>query len=132
MKIEVKLWDPKATVKRIFSPDVKRYAQTRLHAYCSPYVPMDSGNLDKKVKITPEYVQYLSPYAHFQYEGKLFLDDRGSPYAKRSESKHQTNIDLKYNTEKHPLATSHWDRAMAVAKGKQLAEDIQAYIKRSD
>lgn len=40
MKISVEVFNPKKTFKRIFSDDVRKYAHTRLHAYCSPYVPM--------------------------------------------------------------------------------------------
>lgn len=130
MKIHVEIYNPQKTTKRIFSEDVRKYAHTRMHAYCSPYVPMDSGALDQNVDITPDFVHYKSPYAHFQWEGKVFVDDRGSTYAKRSTSKHSTNRNLRYATDKHPLATSHWERAMAAAKGDQLAEDIEAYIKR--
>lgn len=130
MKISIEIHDPNKTAKRIFSDDVRKYANTRLHAYCSPYVPMDSGALDQTVNITPEYVHYKSPYAHFQWEGKVFVDGRGSTYAKRSTSKHATGRNLRYAKDKHPLATAHWERAMAVAKGDQLAEDIEEYIKR--
>jgi hypothetical protein len=130
MSVKVEIYSPGQTVKRIFNKDVMKYAHTRLHAYCSPYVPMDSGTLDQKVNITEEYVHYKSPYAHFQWAGKVFVDDRGSTYAKRSTSKHPTSRKLKYSTDKHPLATSHWEQAMAVAKGEQLAADIEDYIKR--
>ena len=124
MSVKVEIYSPGQTVKRIFNKDVMKYAHTRLHAYCSPYVPMDSGTLDQKVNITEEYVHYKSPYAHFQWAGKVFVDDRGSTYAKRSTSKHPTSRKLKYSTDKHPLSTSHWEQAMAVAKGEQLAADI--------
>lgn len=62
MKISVEVFNPKKTFKRIFSDEVRKYAHTRLHAYCSPYVPMDSGALDQTVDITPNYVHYKSPY----------------------------------------------------------------------
>ena len=94
--------------KRLFTPDVKKYAHTRLHAYCSPYVPMDTGYLDQTVDITPDYVHYKAPYAHKMWDGD----------------------GMNFSKDKHPLATSHWERAMAVSKGKQLADDITAYIKR--
>lgn len=94
--------------KRIFSDDVRKYANTRLHAYCSPYVPMDTGYLDQTVDITSEYVHYKAPYAHKMWEGD----------------------GLNFSTDKHPLATAHWDKAMAVAKGQKLADDITAYIKK--
>ena len=130
MNISVEIFNPKKTFKRIFSDDVRKYAHTRLHAYCSPYVPMDSGALDQTVDITPDYVHYKSPYAHFQWEGKVFVDDRCSTYAKRNTSKHATERNLKYSIDKHPLATSHWERAAMTAKGDRLAEDIETYIKR--
>lgn len=94
--------------KRIFSDDVRKYANTRLHAYCSPYVPMDTGYLDQTVDITSEYVHYKAPYAHKMWDGD----------------------GLNFSKDKHPLATSHWEQAMKVAKGEQLAADIEAYIKK--
>ena len=92
MSIKVEIYSPGQTVKRIFNKDVMKYAHTRLHAYCSPYVPMDSGTLDQKVNITEEYVHYKPPYAHFQWAGKVFVDDRGSTYAKRSTYKSQIKV----------------------------------------
>lgn len=111
MKISVKeitLANQQKTVQRILGDGVKVYANTRLHAYCSPYVPMDTGMLDQTVDITKDYVHYKVPYARRIYEGD----------------------GLNFSTDKHPLATAHWDKAMAVAKGQKLADDITAYIKK--
>ena len=105
---EVKLENEAKTIRRIIGDGVKVYANTRLHAYCSPYVPMDTGMLDQTVDITKDYVHYKVPYAHRVYEGD----------------------GLNFSKDKHPLATSHWDQAMKVAKGQQLADDITAYIKK--
>lgn len=114
---------------RIFDEDTKLYLHTRLHVYCSPYVPMDSGTLDQTVEITPEYVHYKSPYAHFQWEGNVFVDDRGSPYARRNASKHATDRELHYSLDQHPLATAHWEQAMMAAKGDALCADVTAYLR---
>ena len=111
MKITVKevtLSNQQKTVQRILGDGVKVYANTRLHAYCSPYVPMDTGMLDQTVDITPDYVHYKVPYAHKMWDGD----------------------GLNFSKDKHPLATSHWEKAMEVSKGKQLANDITAYLKR--
>ena len=111
MKISVKevtLNNGQKTIQRIIGDGVKVYANTRLHAYCSPYVPMDTGMLDQTVDITKDYVHYKVPYAHRIYEGD----------------------GLNFSTDKHPLATANWDKAMKVAKGQQLADDITAYIKK--
>ena len=111
MKISVKevtLNNGQKTIQRIIGDGVKVYANTRLHAYCSPYVPVDTGMLDQTVDITKDYVHYKVPYAHRIYEGD----------------------GLNFSTDKHPLATANWDKAMKVAKGQQLADDITAYIKK--
>lgn len=111
MKITVKevtLANQQKTIQRILGDGVKVYANTRLHAYCSPYVPMDTGYLDQTVDITKDYVHYKAPYAHKMWDGD----------------------GLNFSKDKHPLATSHWERAMAVSKGKQLAKDIEDHIKK--
>lgn len=121
---------PRQIMDRIFDSEAMTYIHTRLHAFCSPYVPMDSGAMDQTVEITPECVHYKSPYAHFQWNGKVFVDSRGSPWARRSESKHETDRNLQYSRDKHPLATAHWERAMLAAKGGEFCKDIEAYLRR--
>lgn len=121
---------PKEILGRIFDDETMTYVHTRLHAYMSPYVPMDSGMMDQTVDIKPEYDHYKSPYSHFQWEGKVFVDDRGSTYARRSESKHATSKDLNYSKDKHPLATAHWEQAAIAAKGDELCKDITDYLRR--
>lgn len=111
MKITVKevtIENQQKTMQRILGDNIKVYANTRLHAYCDPYVPMDTGMLSQTVDITKDYVHYKVPYARRMYDGD----------------------GLNFSKDKHRLATAHWDKAMAVAKGQQLADDITAYIKR--
>lgn len=111
MKITVKevtLNNGQKTIRRILGDGVKVYANTRLHAYCSPYVPMDTGYLDQTVDITKDYVHYKAPYAHKMWDGD----------------------ELNFSKDQHHLATSHWERAMAVAKGQQLAKDIEDHIRK--
>ena len=128
MKISVEIFNSRKTFNRIFSDDVRKYAHTRLHAYCSQYVPGGSGGMLNTVKdITKDYVHYKSPYAHYQWEGELYLAANGSSYAGKNESKHPAGKPLKYHT---PGTTSHWERAAMVAKKEQLASDVEAYIKR--
>lgn len=131
MSIEIK-WNrtPQQILDRILDDAAMTYAHTRLHAYCSDYVPMDSGMLDQTVDITPECVHYKSPYAHFQWEGLVFVDERGSTYALPNHSKHATTAPLKYSTDKHPLATSHWEVAAMAAHMGDLCKDIENYLKR--
>lgn len=74
MNISVEIFNPNKTFKRIFSDDVRKYANTRLHAYCSQYVPGGSGGqLNVNIDVTKDFVHYKSPYAHYQWEGELYL-----------------------------------------------------------
>lgn len=108
MDIRVTLHNPQQIFNRIFTRDAKIYANTRVHALCSPYVPMDTGMLDQNVSITESYTEYKSPYAKCMYYGHGF----------------------RFSKEKHPLATSEWDKAMKNARGGQLAREIEQYINR--
>jgi len=53
-----------------------------------PWVPFLEGPLSQTLEITPEYVKYNVPYAHYQYTGYWFNHTR----------------------DHHPLATAFWDR----------------------
>ena len=53
---EVKLENEAKTIRRIIGDGVKVYANTRLHAYCSPYVPMDTGMLEDRKSVGRERV----------------------------------------------------------------------------
>lgn len=94
--------------ERLFSRDVLYYANSRLQAYCDPFVPMDTGMLAQDVTITADGVTYNRDYA------KKVHDD----------------MTLNISHQMHPLATQKWERAMAAAKGQQLADDIKGYIER--
>lgn len=107
MKATITL-NSKQAFNRLFTDNVLFYANDRLYAYCDPYVPFRDGDLSQNVTITKDAVTYTSKYANRQYNGK----------------------DFNFRKDYHELATAEWDRAMAVAKGQQLADDISDYIKR--
>ena len=105
MSVKVEL-RTKQAFQRIFDRDTLFYANSRLQAYCGPYVPFRDGNLAQDVTITEEGVTYNQDYA------KKVHDD----------------MTLNIKKDLHPLATQKWERAMAVAKGQQLADDIKGHI----
>lgn len=132
MSFDIK-WNrtPQQIADRIFDDATMTFVHTRLKAYCSDYVPATTAEaLADSAIPTPEYLLYLGPYAHFQWEGKVFVDDRGSTYAKRNHSKHPTSKDLEYSPDVHPLATSHWEVAAMAAHKGDLCEDTTEYLKR--
>lgn len=127
MSVKVEL-RTKQAFQRIFNRDTLFYANSRLQAYCGPYVPFRDGNLAQDVTITEECVTYNREYAHYMHEGELYLAPNGSSWAKSGEKKNPSGKPLSYTKDVHPLATSKWERAMAVAKGQQLADDIKGHI----
>ena len=87
-----------------------------LARYCEPYVPFLEGLLSQTVSITPRYVQYHQPYAHYQY----YLHDMNEDLAGTT---NRTRI-------RHPLATSFWDKAMMQQRGDDFIKQVEATIKR--
>lgn len=100
---------------------------------CFPYVPFDEGILagsaNTATKIGSGEVVYDTPYARYQYYGEVYGPN--IPKVENGEivgywsppEKHPTGAQLQYNTDKNPLAGSHWfDRAMADRKDDILKE----------
>ncbi|MES1923533.1 hypothetical protein MHBO_005120 [Bonamia ostreae] len=111
MATSIKLvgFDAKRTANRLFDNNrVGTFTAETAARLMTPYVPMDSGTLSSNYRTTPFKVEYLAPYAHYQYEGSGF----------------------NFSREKHRLATAQWDKAMNKAKGKELAKEIEEFIKR--
>lgn len=103
----------------------------------NPYVPAKNLVLAKNVRVYNEgeagVVHYMSPYAHYQYAGRLMVSSRtGSPWARHGESKTYAIPErkLKHGGSRHTLATSEWDKAMMVARKDDLAKTVQEYIRK--
>lgn len=104
---------------------------------CDPYVPMSEGILaHTNVDVTKDSVRYVQPYAHYMYVGEVYgpnipIKEDGiivgwfSPPGKK---KHPTGRDINYDTEKHPLATKEWDKAMMRDKGDVFLDAVKDII----
>lgn len=105
-----------------------------LAKYLEPYVPMDEGNLAHNISVTSKAVSYLSPYAHYQHEGVVYgpnipIIENGVIVGWWSPpNKQPTGASLQYSTEKHPLATHHWEQAMMRDKSDEFKSDIEDKI----
>ena len=96
-----------------------------------PYVPERDHVLVKNVQTYVEgdqgIIHYQSPYARFQFHGKLMVSSKtGSAYS-HGEYKILTDRDLNYTK---PTATSNWDKAMVTARGADLAKAVQNFIRK--
>lgn len=85
---------------------------------CEPLVPHLNGGLRGSANF-PEGVyggvlEYNTPYAHYQYEGELYLAANGSSWAKQYEKKYPAGKPLKQH---EPGTTSEWfERAKELHK----------------
>lgn len=105
-----------------------------------PWVPMREGVLAQSVQVSSEGLKYPGPYAHYQYMGivygpniPIFDKDTGDLIGWRSpkgKKKHPTDRKLRYSTEKHPLASSHWDKAMMEVKGDEFRQQVMNILVR--
>ena len=93
-----------------------------------PFIPGGAGGQLGKLKTYPSNheIKYTSPYAHYQYAGKLMLAKNGSSWAKKGEKKHYTSKKLKYHTSG---TGAKWDKLMLQKRGNELVKDVQNYIK---
>lgn len=115
----------------------QKFFQEDCYRHMGKYTPGgDKGRLHKTVDLLsdPTEIQYLSPYAHYQYVGKMYAMDNGKgayfaedygywsdPLPKK---KHPTARDLA-----HPSGgESHWAEKMWSAEGQKIAEETEAYV----
>lgn len=104
-----------------------------------PYVPAMNLILAQNVKTYVEQdkgiVHYMSPYAHYQYEGILYgpnipMKDGDAIKGYFSPPrKTPTGRRLNYSKSRHPLATSEWDKAMMRSRKDDLARAYQSYLR---
>lgn len=116
---------------------VQKKFQSLCYRYMDKYVPRYEGNLRKNVDLSdPTQIVYNSPYAHYQYEGKLYVMDNGkgayySPkygfWSDKGVAKHNSGKDLIYHT---AGTGDHWDKRMVSAEMGDLVKELQAYIDR--
>lgn len=132
MKISFKFDKPeKQIINETTGGDrVQLFMANEARRLMAPYVPEREGILVKNVRTYVEsdqgIVHYQSPYARYQFYGKLMVSSKtGSAYS-HGEYKVLTGKDLHYTKS---TATSHWDKAMKTARGADLAKAVQSYIK---
>lgn len=118
--------------EKIGGDKIQLYLANEARKAMAPYVPETYGSGAHMVANVRTYVEdgkgivhYLSPYARFQYHGKLMLSSITGSAWSRGESKVLTDKPLHYSK---GTATSHWDRAMLVAHKADLTGAVQKFI----
>lgn len=132
VKIEVKMNNPKSVTNRILNKrDVGIFVATTWARYFDKYVPEYEGALKSDITIDPYEVTYNSPYAHYQWEGELYVSPTtGSSWARLGETKVPTGLPLTQSHEKNPLACAHWEEPAFDAFKDTVAKQVTAYLAR--
>ena len=64
-----------------------------------PYMPLQQGAMVSATQIIePGLISTNTPYAHYQYEGELYLTEDGHSWANKGEKKYPTGTPLQYHT----------------------------------
>ena len=80
---------------------VQKYIDSEVLRLSEPYLPHDSGNLEKTGRMSTEVgsgeVNYTAPYARYLYHGKVMVGEKSrSAWAKPNEKKVVTGKDISY------------------------------------
>lgn len=89
--------------------EAQKLLNLQIVADCEPLIPFQQGAL-RGSQTFPEgvyggLIEYNTPYAHYIYEGDLYLTEDGRSWARKGEKKYPTGIPLAYH---HPGTTDHW------------------------
>lgn len=76
---------------------------------CEPLIPFQQGALRGSQRY-PEgiyggEIAWDTPYAHYQYQGELYLTEDGRSFANKNERKYPTGTKMKQHA---PGTTDHW------------------------
>lgn len=143
--------DIEKKIENLINDDVMTEIHNLFAKLCNPYVPMDEGPLSQHIEVTPNYVRYAEPYAHYQYMGEVYgsnfpITDKTTGeitgwYSQPGVKKHPTGRELGkdgewrgwkfgYNREHHSKAAHHWDKVMMGEKRDVFLKGVQNILAR--
>ena len=106
---------------------VNAFLRDEVERLSDPYVPFQpgSGYLAHNDITHPSNheIKYNAPYAHYMYKGKKAVG------ASRPKGVKRTISNQPLNYQGAPKRGAEWDKRMMRDKGKQVAKDVERYIK---
>lgn len=123
---------------------ISKFAVNNCARHMDKYVPFDEGTLAKYYIVDNE-IHYDQPYAHYMYEGIVYVDpDYGVGafpikdkdgnlkgfYSRKGVAKVPSGQPLKYNKSGHTYAGPKWDEKMWTAEGLDVIKEIEEYARR--
>lgn len=140
MRVEVDFSFIKRDIQDVLNDKATRLAINNEFARrCDPYVPMAEGVLAQSVQVQEDGIYYPGPYAHYMYIGQVYgpnipIVKNGEIvgwFSPKDKPKHPTGREIHYSTDRHPLATKEWDKAMMRDKGEDFTHTVEAILYRS-
>ena len=116
---------------------VTRFLRDEADRLMNPFVPMDNGIL-RRNKTYPKNneIKYTSPYAKYQYYGKMYISPKlgvsgiplksGRWWSPKGEIKTPTSKKLKYHTSG---TGAKWNELMMQRRKNDLIKDVENHIK---
>lgn len=134
---------PAALTAEAFGRRTQLFAANEFKRIMEPYVPADNLILSGSARVTATETRgsviYNTPYAHYQYVGRLFVDPQTGKgaftngerfWSRPGVAKIPSSRRLKYKTSRNPLATSEWDKAALTARGAELIDAVTRFIEK--
>lgn len=103
--------------------EAQKLLNEQIVADCDVLIPFNQGAIRSSVNypqgVYGDEIEWNTPYAHYQYEGKLYLAANGSSWAEKYEKKYPTEQQLQYHTSG---TTDEW---VEVAKEQRLKDWLE-------
>ena len=91
-----------------------------------PYMPYQQGAMRGATQIIePGLISTNTPYAHYQYEGELYLTEDGRSWANNGEKKYPTGTPLQYHT---AGTGDHWFEHAKEEHGEQWIDLVRREV----
>ena len=109
--------------------NAQKLLNMQISADCDDYIPFANGALRGAVKypngIYGGEIEWNTPYAHYQYEGELYLTEDGRSFANKGEQKYPTGMPLHYHT---PGTYDHWFERAKETHGQQWIDLVKREV----
>ena len=127
--------DARGDVQRFHTANVKRRIQK--------YMPYRTGATIKLMiaqsPVNEPFLPVNVPYARMLYYGKVMVDPETGMAgfltpngwrSRRGVAKVASSRDIQYDKTRNPRAGPFWDRRLTAAEGRQMAAELQDYVRR--
>ena len=91
------------------------FLATEIHRLSDPYTPLDNSILKENVTIEPNKITYDSPYAQYQWYGRVMAGNPRKAIAKA----------LKYNGS---LRGAHWTTRMMIDRKQDVIKAVNNFV----